>query len=272
MVHWDKLGLKMTAICIILLLSILEVTAEQLTLTYKDFDELNGVCSYDNNWCGYANRYGKAVVYGYMKKEIEVPAGADELDVTIHTCCNGWGEGLAVDVDLWTPDSAALVIVDGEAKEEKISKSNVHHHSYYKYEFCESFTNTFNVSGKRKITLEIRMRDGARLDFQKAVLKFKSKKAYLSVRSDPNNAEVFVDGKKIGLTPLDCEVKEGMHIIEVIKESYEPYKTTVNVKAGETKIINVHLERNPKISETPVSPPAKKQKRQKSAKGLQLSL
>ena len=94
-------------------------STEPITLTYKNFDELYEVCTYEDNWCGWADYTGKAVVYGYMKKEIEVPEGADELEVTIQICSKDWGEGLACDIDLWTPNSSAQIIVGEEIKDER---------------------------------------------------------------------------------------------------------------------------------------------------------
>jgi hypothetical protein len=98
-----------------------------LTLTYKDFDELHEVCVYDKKWCinnictynpqrcPYADYEEKAISYGYMKKHnITAPEGSKELDVTVKVCCEGWGEGLAVDIDKLNPDSGIPIIVDDQ--------------------------------------------------------------------------------------------------------------------------------------------------------------
>ena len=103
-----------------------------------------------------------------MTKEIEIPPGKSKLDVTISIPCNGWGEGLA-----GQDGSAAHIIVEDQVKEEKIDSSmTFHHNSYYRYEYCDSFTNTFDVGGKTRTTLMIKMFNGARLDFDSATLGF----------------------------------------------------------------------------------------------------
>ena len=171
-----------TALIVGMLFStVIEAKTETETLTYKDFDELNKVCTYEDNWCGWADYPGKAVVYGYMKDKVELPEGTTEMEVTIQICSRGWGEGLAVDVDGWIPDSAIQVIVDDQIWENKIPKGRVHHNSYYKHEYGESFfSNVFNVSGKHDVTLTIKMVGSKgedvlkwpRIDFWKAILTF----------------------------------------------------------------------------------------------------
>ena len=63
------------------------------TYSYHDFT-LTKVCTEEDNWCGWADRPGKAVVYGEMSKVVQVPPSCEKLDVTIVIPCNGWGEGL----------------------------------------------------------------------------------------------------------------------------------------------------------------------------------
>lgn len=143
------------------------VSPKEITYVYRDFI-LTNVCTYENNWCGYADRPNKAVIYGEMSKDIEVSSLYHKLDVTISIPCNGWGEGLA-----GPNGSSAQIIVNNIIKEEKIDSSMPYHHrGYYKYEYCDSFTNTFDISDKTLIRLIIRMNGGARLDFQEAKLKF----------------------------------------------------------------------------------------------------
>jgi len=139
----------------------------EVSYTFNDFSLIN-VCTYDNNWCGYANQPGKAVIYGEMFKDIELSTFYNKLDMTIYIPCNGWGEGLA-----GPNGSSAHIIVDDVIKEEKIDATMPYHHGgYYKYEYCDSFSNTFDIAGKTEMRLIIRMNGGARLDFQRANLKF----------------------------------------------------------------------------------------------------
>lgn len=142
-------------------------SSREISYVYGDFI-LTNVCTYENNWCGYADQPSKAVIYGEMSKDIFLSSSYDNLDVTIFIPCNGWGEGLA------GPDgSSAHIIVDDIIKVEEIDSTMPYHHGgYFKYEYCDNFTNTFNITGKNKVRLTIRMNDGARMDFQEARLKF----------------------------------------------------------------------------------------------------
>ncbi len=51
----------------------------------------------------------------------------------------------------------------------------------------------------------------------------------VSVRSTPENALVYIDGKYAGKTPLDVKVKGGFHAIRVEKMGYETYEIVKNV-------------------------------------------
>ncbi len=72
------------------------------------------------------------------------------------------------------PDgSSAHVIVNGVIRAEPIDDTmEFHHDAYYRYESCESFVNTFDVTGEAQAELIIRMNGGASMDFQQAVLNF----------------------------------------------------------------------------------------------------
>jgi hypothetical protein len=126
------------------------------------------VCTYDNNYCGYADSPGKAVVYGSMTREVAVPAGANQLEARVSIPCNGWGEGLH-----GPAGSSAVISVDSERREEAIAGNMPYHHgSYYRYEYCTTFSSVFSVAGKPKVTLQIEVSNGAILDFQSATLVF----------------------------------------------------------------------------------------------------
>lgn len=67
----------------------------------------------------------------------------------------------------------------------------------------------------------------------------------LVVRVQPSGADVLIDGER-WQGPEDAErlvvqVSEGTHKIEVRKEGYVPFSTTVRVRRGETAPINVSL-------------------------------
>ena len=64
----------------------------------------------------------------------------------------------------------------------------------------------------------------------------------LTVKSNPSGAEVYVDGKKVGTTPLEnYTVTAGTHEITLIKDGYQNFTKTVTVKPGEKASITAAL-------------------------------
>ena len=65
----------------------------------------------------------------------------------------------------------------------------------------------------------------------------------VSIASKPNKAEVYINGKYAGLTPInDYKFIPGRHNIEIKKKGYETYKERIQIKEGEgRKKINVVL-------------------------------
>jgi PEGA domain len=69
----------------------------------------------------------------------------------------------------------------------------------------------------------------------------------VAIRVQPGDATIFVDGEEWtgpeGQGPLLIELGEGSHEVEVRKQGFVTYKTTVRVRAGETAAVNVSLSR-----------------------------
>jgi PEGA domain len=69
--------------------------------------------------------------------------------------------------------------------------------------------------------------------------------ATLSIRVQPEDATVLIDGERWegpqGQQRLVVQVSEGPHRIQIEKDGYEPFTTTVNVRPGETVPVNVSL-------------------------------
>jgi hypothetical protein len=67
----------------------------------------------------------------------------------------------------------------------------------------------------------------------------------LAVRVQPADAVVLIDGERWnsseGAARLDVQVNPGPHRIEVQKEGYQPFSSTVQVRPGETTAVNVSL-------------------------------
>ncbi|KGQ21788.1 PEGA domain-containing protein [Thermus filiformis] len=58
-------------------------------------------------------------------------------------------------------------------------------------------------------------------------------RATLEVDSSPRGAEVLLDGRSVGRTPVTLETTPGRHEVEVRLSGYQTFKTTVNPRPGE---------------------------------------
>jgi hypothetical protein len=70
----------------------------------------------------------------------------------------------------------------------------------------------------------------------------------LSIRVQPTNAEVFIDGERwdsSGDDRLVVQVAPGVHHIEVRREGYRTYATDITARPGETSNVNISLTRQP---------------------------
>jgi PEGA domain len=75
----------------------------------------------------------------------------------------------------------------------------------------------------------------------------RSESASLSIRVQPANAEVFIDGERwdgpSGDARLIVQVAPGIHHVEVRHDGYRTYQSDVTVRAGETSPVNISLSR-----------------------------
>jgi hypothetical protein len=69
----------------------------------------------------------------------------------------------------------------------------------------------------------------------------------LSIRVQPVDADVLIDGERWQLASgeenLEVQVSEGRHVIEVRREGYQSFSTSVEVGRGETTPLNVSLSK-----------------------------
>jgi hypothetical protein len=64
----------------------------------------------------------------------------------------------------------------------------------------------------------------------------------ISVVSNVNGAKVFLDGKDMGVVPIDLkDIKPGEHILEVKAQGYHPREEKVVVNAGQTAVFKLDL-------------------------------
>ena len=70
--------------------------------------------------------------------------------------------------------------------------------------------------------------------------------SYITIKTEPSGAEIYIDGKKVGTTPYLSEMIEfGRRRVELKKSGYEPYVKVVTIKPEEeenTLLSNVKLE------------------------------
>ena len=70
--------------------------------------------------------------------------------------------------------------------------------------------------------------------------------AVVTVRSDPDSATVFLDGTRLpGSTPLQVPLAAGEHLIEVMKEDYDPLSYELDVLPAETVTVVYYLKSLP---------------------------
>ena len=76
---------------------------------------------------------------------------------------------------------------------------------------------------------------------------------YITVKSEPSGAEVYIDDKKAGTTPyLARRISRGQHRVEVRKRGYEPYADVVTININETtRIEDVKLEASNEVTSIP---------------------
>ncbi len=76
---------------------------------------------------------------------------------------------------------------------------------------------------------------------------------YITVKSEPSGAELYIDDKKAGTTPyLARRISRGQHRVEVRKRGYEPYADVVTININETtRIEDVKLEASNEVVSIP---------------------
>lgn len=129
-----------------------------------------------------------------------------------------------------TPDNATIYIDDEEVGVGYGSKAvSIGAEHRYKVE-CENYITEENVvvfaeKEKKEIAIELRPNFG-----------------YITVKTTPSGADVYVDDKLVGKTPYLSEViKRGMHKITVNKEGFETSVQRVNINLNEEETIEFEL-------------------------------
>ena len=76
----------------------------------------------------------------------------------------------------------------------------------------------------------------------------------VTVRSNPDEARVFVDGTFRGQTPIELELVDGEHTLRVAAPRYHADERTITARPGETELIDVTLEEVPEELLNPRAP------------------
>jgi PEGA domain len=75
----------------------------------------------------------------------------------------------------------------------------------------------------------------------------RAESASLSIRVQPANAEVFIDGERwegaVGEERLVVQVAPGVHHVEARRDGYRTYQSDVTVRPGEASTVNISLSR-----------------------------
>ncbi len=84
--------------------------------------------------------------------------------------------------------------------------------------------------------------DDVRARQRQAILDACTARAKVSLVSEPEGAEIFVDGKLFGKTPLEFEVLSGEHELVLEIPTYASHVERVLLREGETRRLRVELE------------------------------
>lgn len=71
----------------------------------------------------------------------------------------------------------------------------------------------------------------------------RSGRARLRITSEPDEAEIFIDGKSFGETPRTINLDAGDHSIRVERRRYNAWERDVDLEAGTMKTFNITLKR-----------------------------
>lgn len=67
--------------------------------------------------------------------------------------------------------------------------------------------------------------------------------AYVRIDSTPGDAEVWLDGEVVGRTPIEqLRARPGQRTLRVQKEGFEPWETSLQLKAGHAESVSVALQ------------------------------
>jgi len=69
--------------------------------------------------------------------------------------------------------------------------------------------------------------------------------AAIAIKSDPEAAEITIDGKFVGTTPSTIQLKPGDHTVLIEKTGFRSWQKTISVTAGSSATLSATLDKNP---------------------------
>ncbi len=80
--------------------------------------------------------------------------------------------------------------------------------------------------------------------------------AQLIVRADVEDAEIAINGRKVGSVPMQIEIKPGSYRVRVSREGYADWNSKVDLAAGDEKTLTVALAKKLEVAAAkPATPP-----------------
>lgn len=148
--------------------------------------------------------------------------------------------------------SGAIVYLNGKVVGETPLEMDVRpgrHHVRLIHSGYEEWSQTLDLANKSSITLEAWL-------VQSSPFKPLERKARLKIVSDPDEADVFINDKYAGETPLTLEIEPGRYRIWVVKAGYEGWQQTLELKRDSDITLEATLQRlAPPPTPPPPSPP-----------------
>ena len=141
----------------------------------------------------------------------------------------------------FTPPSTGILKVSSDPSGAKV---------YINYEFkgytpleLELPPGTYTVSVEKEgydtYTTEVSLNAG---DVKTITANLEPLVGYVSITSNVDNAEVYIDGKYVGHTPIEnYKLSVGTHEIKVAKNGYRDFIDTINIEAGKTLEVYAEL-------------------------------
>ena len=69
----------------------------------------------------------------------------------------------------------------------------------------------------------------------------------INITSTPNDADVLVDGRKVGTTPYKSDIIIGKHAVEVVKSGYTSVKENITIEQNQQQNVNAVLKQTHKV-------------------------